>query len=183
MPQGWIFVLGLVFLWITGCAGIDPDFKKAQQENTEQAYLAFIQKYRDQPDALEQVRGARLGIIHLKLQQAQEQNSVEGFDAFVDLYNQDPLAADQLAEAEKSIESLIFEKCRLSKDPKDLRKYIARYSERPIVPENFASVMNWLRYHDLNLAKKQDSLITYSTFLSNYMKQEYAKQDVAWVRK
>ena len=45
------------------------------------------------------------------------------------------------------------------------------------------TVKNWLRFHDINQAKKQDSLITYSTFLSNYLNDENAKDDLKWVRK
>ena len=147
--QALFFVIGIIILLIQGCAGIDPDFKKAQEENNEQAYLAFIQKYREDPNAEDQVRGARLGIINLKLKQAKEQNSLEGFDAFLDLYNKDPLAVEQLAEANQFIESLIFEQCRITKEPQILRKYIARFSEKPVDSNHLISVMNWLRFHDL----------------------------------
>ena len=45
------FILGLLFLVIQGCAGVGPDLEKAKEQNTEQAYLAFIEKYQDQSAA------------------------------------------------------------------------------------------------------------------------------------
>ena len=101
----------------------------------------------------------------------------------MDLYNKDPLAEQQLLQANQLSETLIFEQCRINKDPKDFRKYVARFTENPPVPENLVTVKNWLRFHDINQAKKQDSLITYSTFLSNYLNDENAKDDLKWVRK
>ena len=161
------FILGLLFLVIQGCAGVGPDLEKAKEQNTEQAYLAFIEKYQDQYAASEQIKEARKAIILIKFTEAQKKNTLEGYDLFVDLYNKDPLAEQQLLQANQLSETLIFEQCRINKDPKDFRKYVARFTENPPVPENLVTVKNWLRFHDINQAKKQDSLITYSTFLSN----------------
>ena len=99
----------------------------------------------------------------------------------MDLYNR-PLAEQQLLQANQLSETLIFEQCRINKDPKDFQ-YVARFTENPPVPENLVTVKNWLRFHDINQAKKQDSLIAYSTFLSNYLNDENAKDDLKWVRK
>ena len=60
------FILGLILWLIQGCAGVGPDLEKAREQNTEQAYLAFIEKYRDQPEASEQVKEARKAIILIK---------------------------------------------------------------------------------------------------------------------
>ena len=57
------FILGLLFLVIQGCAGVGPDLEKAKEQNTEQAYLAFIEKYQDQSAASEQIKEARKAII------------------------------------------------------------------------------------------------------------------------
>ena len=85
------FILGLLFLVIQGCAGVGPDLEKAKEQNTEQAYLAFIEKYQDQPAASEQIKEARKAIILIKFTEAQKKNTLEGYDLFVDLYNKDPL--------------------------------------------------------------------------------------------
>ena len=129
------FILGLILWLIQGCAGVGPDLEKAREQNTEQAYLAFIEKYRDQPEASEQVKEARKAIILMKFNEAQKKNTVEGYDAFVDLYNKDPLAEQQLLEANQSSENLIFEQCRINKEPKDFRKYIARYAENSLLED------------------------------------------------
>ena len=55
-------ILGLLFLVIQGCAGVGPDLEKAKEQNTEQAYLAFIEKYQDQSAASEQIKEARKAI-------------------------------------------------------------------------------------------------------------------------
>ena len=152
---------------------------KKQKQNTEQAYLAFIEKYQDQ-SATEQIKEARKAIILIKFTEAQK-NTLEGYD-LVDLYNKDPLAEQQLLQANQLSETLIFEQCRINMIRKifentlqDLRK--------STVPENMVTVRNWLWFHDINQAKKQDSLITYSTFLSNYLNDKNAKDDIKWVRK
>ena len=60
------FILGLILWLIQGCAGVGPDLKKAKEQNTEQAYLAFIEKYQDQSAASEQIKEARKAIILIK---------------------------------------------------------------------------------------------------------------------
>ena len=55
---------------IQGCAGVGPDLEKAKEQNTEQAYLAFIEKYQDQSAASEQIKEARKAIILIKFTEA-----------------------------------------------------------------------------------------------------------------
>ena len=66
------FILGLLFLVIQGCAGVGPDLEKAKEQNTEQAYLAFIEKYQDQSAASEQIKEARKAIILIKFTEVQK---------------------------------------------------------------------------------------------------------------
>ena len=71
------FILGLLFLVIQGCAGVGPDLEKAKEQNTEQAYLAFIEKYQDQPATSEQIKEVRKAIILIKFTEAQKKNTLE----------------------------------------------------------------------------------------------------------
>lgn len=121
----------LAALWLAGCSSPESEWQKAQQDGSEGALLAYIQKYPESPQAAE----ARRMIVEMSIaadwQVAESAGSPEAYEYFLEKHPDSVFAGVAASRAAGLRARTAWESLRDSSDAVALEAFVAQFGEAP----------------------------------------------------
>lgn len=121
----------LAALWLAGCSSPESEWQEAQQDGSEGALLAYIQKYPESPQAAE----ARRMIVEMSIaadwQMAESAGSPEAYEYFLEKHPDSVFAGVAASRAAGLRARAAWESLRDSSDAAALEAFVAQFGEAP----------------------------------------------------
>ena len=149
---------------IVSCNNPESDFKRAEQSNTEQAYLEFIKNHSDSP----LVTQAKARIETMSFQEAQKAATTAAFEAFLQRFQLGELAQ----HAKRELEALEFAQAKKATTIPIWEGFLQKYPQSTNSPRAKQELANLV----LQRVTTTNTVSAYEDFAKQFSDTEAAKE-------